>query len=124
MYNRRYRKYHCMNNNQAEKCEKESLEDACQHEYCKCQDYDDDCGCGFDEEQSVFPDNPMLGQSYVPIQQMERTFIPNVGLKMGTIYPELVSPYCPGQSMKEIEYLRNTNNIGEGCNACRKIIEE
>ena len=120
MYNRRYRRYYCMNNNQEDKCEKEKLEDACHNEYCQCQSYDDNCECGFDEEQSVFPEYPMLGQSYVPIQYMDRTFITDVGLKMGTIFPELVSPYSPGQSMREIEYLKATNKIGEGCNACQK----
>lgn len=119
MYNRRIRRYSCMNN-QSEHCEKEKLEEDCQHEYCKCQDYYDDCECGFDEEQNIFPDNPMLGQSYVPIQHMDKTFKPNIGLKMGTIFPELVSPYSSGQSMREIEYLRATNKIGEGCNACQK----
>ena len=125
MYKCKYRKYHCMNNNQVDKCEKEEIEQACKNEcYCQMQDYEDNCGCGFDEEQSVFPDYPMLGQSYVPIQDIDKTFMPNIGLKMGTIYPELVSPYCPGQSMKEIAYLEATNKIGEGCNACRKKIEE
>lgn len=124
MYNRRIRKYCCMNNNQDKHCDKEKLEDACQSEYCKCSDYDDDCGCGFDEEQSVFPTNPMLGQSYVPIQYMDKTFKPNVGLKMGTIFPELVSPYYPGQSMEEMAYIEKTNKIGEGCNSCRKKIKK
>lgn len=50
---------------------------------------------------NLFPDNPSLGQSYVPYQFMDRTFKPCVGLKMGTIFPELVSPYVPGQSMDE-----------------------
>lgn len=77
----------------------------------------DECSCGFDELSS-FPENPVLGQSYVPIQTMDRTFIPCVGLKMGTIYPELVSPYMPGQSISEMEYLRRRNTIGEGCNKC------
>ncbi|MCI9177956.1 MAG: spore coat associated protein CotJA [Clostridia bacterium] len=77
-----------------------------------------DCGCGFDEEPSVFPLNPMLAQSYVPIQEMDKTFTPCCGLKMGTIFPELVSPYMPGQSMREIEYLKSTNEIKEGCNQC------
>ena len=71
---------------------------------------------GFDEEPNVFPDNPMLGQSYVPIQYMDRTFKPCIGLKMGTIFPELVSPYCAGQSMQQIDYIRSTNEIGKGCN--------
>lgn len=75
------------------------------------------CDCGFDmDTDSVFPNNPMLAQSYVPIQRMKKVFTPEVGLKMGTIFPELVSPYCPGQSIREIEYLRKTNSIGEGCN--------
>lgn len=77
-----------------------------------------DCGCGFDEELSPFPSNPMLAQSYVPIQEMDKTFTPCCGLKMGTIFPELVSPYMPGQSMAEIEYLKCANEIGEGCNKC------
>ena len=77
----------------------------------------DDCECGFDEYSSL-PENPVLAQSYVPIQNMGKTFIPCVGLKMGTIFPELVSPYRPGQSMDEIKYLKARNNIREGCNKC------
>ncbi len=78
----------------------------------------DDCGCGFDEVASPFPSNPMLAQSYVPIQEMDKTFTPCCGLKMGTIFPELVSPYMPCQSMEEIQYLKQANKIGEGCNKC------
>lgn len=78
----------------------------------------DDCGCGFDEEESVFPTNPMLAQSYVPWQTMDKTFKPCVGLKMGTIFPELVSNYVPCQDIEEMEYIRQTNMIGEGCNKC------
>ena len=79
---------------------------------------DDKCECGFDEEyeMSVFPDNPMLAQSYVPWQYMDKTFRPEIGLKMGTIFPELVSPYTPCQSMRTNEFLETTNQIGEGCN--------
>lgn len=80
----------------------------------------DDCMCGFDEEESVFPSNPMLAQSYVPWQTMNKTFIPSVGLKMGTIFPELVSPYMPCDSMRQIEYIASTNTIGEGCNDARR----
>ena len=118
MYNRRIRRYCCMNNS-SNGCDKDMLENKCQNEYCNCLDYDDDCECGFDEENTVFPENPMLGQSYVPIQYMNKTFKPNVGLRMGTIFPELVSPYMPGQSMKEIAYIESTNKIEEGCNTCR-----
>ena len=64
----------------------------------------------------VFPDNPMLAQSYVPIQFMNETFKPCVGLKHGTIFPELVSPYKPCDSMRQIDFIEKTNSIGEGCN--------
>ena len=76
----------------------------------------DSCACGFDEEVSPFPSNPMYGQSYVPIQVMDRTFTPAAGLRNGTIFPELVSPYCPNQSIEELEFIKMTNQIGEGCN--------
>lgn len=123
MYNRYYRScgYHMNNNNQA-------IENICDDvgvaaEYndmpcdCGCQeDNNGNCGCGFDEGINLFPDNPMLAQSYVPIQYMDKTFTPCCGLKMGTIFPELVSPYRAGQSMEEIAYLRARNEIGEGCN--------
>ena len=79
---------------------------------------DTGCGCGFEEEESVFPTNPMLGQSYVPWQVMDKTFKPCIGLKMGTIFPELVSPYVPCQSIEEIEFIKCKNQIGEGCNKC------
>ena len=75
------------------------------------------CMCGFDmDEGSTFPSNPMLAQSYVPIQKMNKVFTPEIGLKMGTIFPELVSPYYPGQSIQTNEFLKATNTIGEGCN--------
>lgn len=88
---------------------------------CGCNNMTDelgDCGCGFEEESSPFPSNPMLAQSYVPIQEMNQTFTPCCGLKMGTIFPELVSPYMPCQSVEEIQYLKQANEIGEGCNKC------
>jgi len=78
----------------------------------------DSCQCGFDEEMNVFPSNPMLAQSYVPIQYMDKTFTPCCGLKNGTIFPELVTTYYPGQSMMDIEYLRMRNDMGKGCKTC------
>lgn len=75
-----------------------------------------ECSCGFDDDFNVFPSNPMYGQSYVPIQIINKTFTPSAGLKHGTIFPELVSPYCPNQSIEEIEYIKATNTIREGCN--------
>ena len=66
----------------------------------------------------MFPENPMLAQSYVPIQTLNKTFIPSVGLKMGTIFPELVSPYSPCQSLEEIAFIKAMNKTKEGCNKC------
>lgn len=95
------------------------MEKACKNvdnTMCDCDN--NDCCCGFDEEESVFPTNPMLAQSYVPWQTMDKTFKPCVGLKMGTIFPELVSPYVPCQDIEEMEFIKQTNMIGEGCNKC------
>lgn len=118
MFTRRYRKCCCMDNSGCNE-DKEMLEDKCDNICsCNCENHEEnECECGFDEEPSVFPANPMLAQSYVPIQTMDKTFTPCCGLKMGTIFPELVSPYAPCQSIEEINYLKKSNEIGEGCNS-------
>ena len=75
---------------------------------------DEKCTCGFENDPTVFPENYMYGQSYVPIQYIDQIFKPEAGLKMGTIFPELVSPYIPCQNMEEIAYLRKrTMNQGQ-----------
>ena len=102
-------------NNNNNNCD-DTIETLCSDIPSQNEYYSDSCMCGFEEEYNPFPSNPVLGQSYVPWQTMNKTFIPEVGLKMGTIFPELVRPYCPGQSMEEIEYLQKTNSIGKGCN--------
>ena len=123
MINRRCRRCCCMNNNYYNQsncnCNNEGkLETSCNNTCSPCQNYNDDCSCGFDDDEvNVFPTNPMLAQSYVPFQYMEDTYKPCVGLDNGTIFPELVSPYMPGDSMKQIAYIANTNTIGEGCNS-------
>jgi len=94
----------------------EVLEDACT---CVQNDMNmdsNDCECGFDKEYNGLPSNPKLAQSYVPVQMMERTFKPSIGLKKGTIFPELVSPYEPCQSLDEINYIKARNEIKGGCN--------
>ena len=123
MYNR-FRNRNCMccnNNNQVleDVCDDVSnyntaSNNNCDMDCCEMNNYD--CGCGFDTEESVFPMNPMLAQSYVPIQTLDKTFTPCCGLKNGTIFPELVSPYEPCDSMRFIDYLKRRNSIGEGCN--------
>ena len=119
MINRRCRRCHCMNYNPS--CQNQNMiEKACDNtgNCCQNMEYNKNCCCGFDDdEMDVFPENPMLAQSYVPIQYMDETFKPCVGLDDGTLFPELVSPYMPCDSMRDNEFLERTNNIGEGCNA-------
>ena len=67
---------------------------------------------------TFFTSNPMYGHAYVPVQKMTKIYNPSEGLKQGTIFPELVSPYMPCQSIDEINFIRETNKIGEGCNKC------
>ena len=114
MYRNYMQKRHCNCGNN-ENYEKDYMQEACSN-VANYNTMYEACDCGFDEGNNMFPENPMFGQSYVPIQTMNQTFIPQVGLKMGTLFPELVSPYMPGQSQREIEYIRNTNWIKEGCN--------
>ena len=68
----------------------------------------DECECGFSDEQDVlFTKNPMYGHAYVPIQKMGNVFKQNHGLEKGTIFPELVSPYSPNDSVIENEFLES-----------------
>ena len=119
----RCRRCFCMNNNYMNSntmtpCNSDVLEKNCNNTCSNTSNYNQNCSCGFDDDNEidVFPDNPNLAQSYVPIQIMNETFKPCKGLKCGTIFPELVSPYSPGDSMKQIKFLEKTNTIGEGCN--------
>lgn len=110
------------NSNMQNKCKNLGMiEDSCNNICNNTQNYNEHCGCGFDDDNyvDVFPDNPMLAQSYVPTQFLNETFKPCVGLKNGTIFPELVSPYMPGDSMRQNEFIERTNKIGEGCNQCQ-----
>lgn len=97
--------------NNSNNLESENIDTPYQSINYSCQNMNNQincCECGFDNN-NIFPDDPILGQSYVPYQFMDRIFKPNVGLKMGTIFPELVRPYSPGQSMREISYISSTN---------------
>lgn len=116
MYSRRYKNCCCQS-----KYDNKVIETMCNNVGTTAEYYHpsaNQCDCGFEEDPAIFPANPMLAQSYVPIQYMDKTFTPTCGLKMGTIFPELVSPYVPCQSMEEIAYLKASNSIGEGCNKC------
>ena len=76
----------------------------------------DMCECGFKNSYNGLPENPILAQAYVPIQQMGRVFTPETGLRMGTIFPELVRPYMPNQSMEEKAFIEAANMVKGGCN--------
>lgn len=115
MCNCRRRKCCCLYNS-CNNEDKNSYETLCQDVQSGDNNYNCNCSCGFDEEEDVFPSNPMFAQSYVPFQTMNETYMPCSGLSKGTIFPELVSEYYPGQSMAEIQYIADTNMIKEGCN--------
>ncbi len=108
--------YQKNNNDSTENNNQEIYETSCNidNEYDNMDE--NSCSCGFDDS-SVFPTNWMYGHSYVPHQKMNKVYTPEIGLKMGTIFPELVSPYCPNQSKEVNQYLKNSNTIGEGCNS-------
>jgi hypothetical protein len=119
---RNYRRCSCINNsyqNSSSDLQQDMIENQCDNVNSSYEEFSDSCSCGFDEDYNVFPENPMLAQSYVPFQYMDKTFKPCIGLKMGTIFPELVSPYVPGQSMEEMDYIMKRNVIGKGCNQCQ-----
>lgn len=119
MINRRYRRCSCMNNCNC--YNNNILETSCNNISSAYQNYNSNCSCGFDEDENidVFPSNPKLSQSYVPFQYMDKTYKPCNGLENGTIFPELVSSYMPGDSMRDIAFIEKTNIIGEGCNSCQ-----
>lgn len=65
--------------------------------------------------QTGFPTNYIFGYCYVPNQMINETFTPPAGLCRGTIFPELVSPYEPDDSIKFINYLKQGGKKDE-CN--------
>ena len=67
------------------------------------------------ERRARCPENHMYGQCYVPIQYLNKVYEPATALKKGTLFPELSTTYVPGQSMREIAYIRNANKKEEMC---------
>lgn len=56
-----------------------------------------------------------FGNAYVPWQTFNNVFTPANGLANGTMFPELVSPYYPNQSLETMNYLRFNSNGGSCC---------
>ena len=78
---------------------------------CNCRNLNNNTNC-----PNAFPTNYLYGHAYTPNQSLNETFEPQRGLENGSMFPELVSPYYPGQSMEFIEYLKTTGrNGGCGC---------
>ncbi len=67
-----------------------------------------------EKNEGNFPKNAMFGHAYVMDQVLNKTYSPEEALKRGTTFPELFSPYSPGDSMREIEYLKSCGK--GGCN--------
>lgn len=63
--------------------------------------------------KNVFPENYLYGHAYTPVQTLNNTYNPEMGLECGSIFPELISPYSPGQSIDFIEFLRNGGRCDE-----------
>ena len=101
----------CPNNNM-----NDMFEQACQMSSMPCNTKStiNPCSCGF-ESSNVFPNTLLYASSYVPHQYMNNVYTSEYGLKMGTIFPELVSPYCPGQSQEIMNYLRQSKDFEGGC---------
>lgn len=59
-----------------------------------------------------FPKNAMYGHCYVMDQPFQKVYSPDEALKKGTLFAELYSPYSPGDSMREIEFLKNYKKGG------------
>lgn len=76
------------------------------------------CGCQCNRCRNcrklpMMPNDPRLANSYVPYQYLDDVFEPCEALEHGTAFPELVSPYAPGQSQCLIRYLEETNTCEE-----------
>lgn len=62
-------------------------------------------------ENNLFPNKVLYGNAYVPNQKLRNVFSAEEGLKKGTMFPELVSMYNPGQSMEVIEFLQENRGV-------------
>ena len=58
------------------------------------------------EERKLFPNKVMYGNAYVPNQNLKNLYSLEEGLSNGTMFPELVNIYNPGQAMEINRYLK------------------
>lgn len=71
--------------------------------------FEDDFGM---TNYSRVPSNLRYGSAYVPVQNFRTVYSPAEGLSYGSMFPELVRPYYPDQSLAEINYLKNYKERG------------
>ncbi len=45
------------------------------------------------EQKTMFPNDPVVAMAYIPWQQLEEVYEPEVALQKGTIFPELYKPF-------------------------------
>lgn len=83
------------------------------NDYCE---EEDNCACGYDSSD-IFGSNYMYGHAYVKNQVMTDVYCPQTALQNGTMFPELNMPYYPNQSLEVLNFLRESNEIKEGCNS-------
>lgn len=88
-------------NNQNNNCSN-MYSNTCRNNNCSCM-YSNICQ---NTNANAFPENYLYGHAYTPVQTLNNTFNPEIGLQNGSIFPELISPYSPGQSIDFIEFLR------------------
>lgn len=56
--------------------------------------------------------NYRYGSAYVPNQVLGQVYTPMQGLSNGTMFPELLSSYYPGESLEVMNYLRSNRRGG------------
>lgn len=76
----------------------------------------EECDCGYNMTD-MFGANYMYGHAYVKNQVMTDVYCPKTSLRNGTMFPELNMPYFPNQSLEVINFLKESNEIKEGCNS-------
>lgn len=48
------------------------------------------------EKMTTLPEDPVVAMAYVPWQQLEDVYEPEVALRRGTLFPELSKPFTAG----------------------------
>ena len=71
-----------------------------------------DYNYSFRDRSENSPINKELCQSYVPYQVLQKTFTPEAGLQMGSVFPDLISEYYPLQSVEDLNYIASSNVQG------------